>query len=56
MKTVTIEQVENGFIVKHDDRVQIATCVHSYSYQKESLTEMLKAIFEPKKTALVEVA
>ena len=52
MKTVTIEQVENGFIVTDGDQVRIATCVYAYSYEKSSLTDILKVIFEPKPAAL----
>ena len=46
MKTVTIEQVENGFIVKDGDRVQIASCVTSYTFEP-SLATILKDIFKP---------
>ena len=49
MKTVTIEQVENGYIVTDDDdEIRIATCVHSYNYEQTSLVGVLKEIFEPK--------
>ena len=55
MKTVTIEQVENGFVVTFQGRALVATCVNSYSYEKSSLTEILKVIFEPKPAALEAV-
>ena len=46
MKTVTIEQVGNGFIVTFEGRMQIATCVTSYT-SEPSLATVLKDIFKP---------
>lgn len=47
MKTVTIEQVENGFIVKDGDRVQVAHCISNWSTIEPSLSSILKDIFKP---------
>ena len=52
MKTVTIEHVENGYIVTFEGRDHVATCVYSYTYEKTSLVGVLKEIFETKPAAL----
>lgn len=48
MKTATVKQCENGFVIECDDQTYIASEISDgYSYNKPSLTRVLRDIFEP---------
>ena len=50
MKTVTIKQVSNGYVIECDGETHIAAVIENASYvtyRKPSVTEVLESIFNP---------
>lgn len=49
MTTVTIETAENGYIIKQDNRLIVATSLNSSSWSRTGKTvlDLLEEIFEP---------
>ena len=50
MKTVTIKQVANGYVIECDGETHIAAVIanHAYSsYNKPAVTDVLDSIFNP---------
>lgn len=48
MKTVTVKQCENGFVIECDEQIYIASSIDAgYSYNKPNLAAVLHDIFEP---------
>jgi len=43
---VTIEQVSNGYLIKHGDKTYVAIGLRGYSYSDTSVEQVLKQIFE----------
>jgi hypothetical protein len=48
MKTVTVTQVENGYVVKDEDKTYIASTARTSSYSRNDMTlqEVLDLIFK----------
>lgn len=56
MKTVTVKQCENGFVIEDGDQVYVASSIDSgYSYNKPSLVSVLRDIFEPQKKEVTDL-
>jgi hypothetical protein len=45
---VTIETAKNGYLIICDDEVYVANNLSTYTYQQDTVIEILKTIFEQK--------
>ena len=56
MTTVTIETAENGYIIKQDNRLIVATSLNSSSWSRTGKTvlDLLEEIFEPPEPTKVD--